>query len=476
MIETPTYPAISVQDGRAIAPKASASMVAALSLMVVAVLWFAGNGPLLRLAIPAIAAFLGLVLYLNHPILYVQYALWVWFLTPLLRRVVDWRFGWSDPNIVLLSPLLVSGVAGLAFLRKDGKAWREIPVVFVLCGAAILYGFVVGMLQRPSAETAYGLLNWLCPLLFGLHLYLNWPEYEQHRAAISNSFLWALLILGVYGIFQFLAPPAWDRYWLENVTLDINGSTFGQPESLLVRVWSTANAPGPFANIMMVGLLLLLVTRSPLKLPAAVAGYISFLLSMVRTAWLSWIVGLFWILKSAKPRVMVRVVLSILILLAFLLPAVSDPRLALVIKDRLTTFADLEHDASLGARLEMYRQLLGHVASDPFGHGLSNEQIVHGYAVDSGILAAALSLGWLGMILLSLGMVSIFVRGEQYLTYGDDFVRAAKAILIVFLVQLVGGNIFVSVTGAMFWTFTGMYLAARKYHEDLGSPLVLQYP
>jgi len=43
----------------------------------------------------------------------------------------------------------------------------------------------------------------------------------------------------------------------------------------------------PFANAMMAGLLLLLMIRSTLKLPAAAAGYVAFLLSMVRTAWLA---------------------------------------------------------------------------------------------------------------------------------------------------------------------------------------------
>ena len=79
---------------------------------------------------------------------------------------------------------------------------------------------------------------------------------------------------------------------------------------------------------MMVGLLLLFGLRSRLKLPAAVAGYISFLLSSVRSAWLGWVVGLFWIVKNASARVIVRIVLSIAFLLLCLLPVVSQPHLA----------------------------------------------------------------------------------------------------------------------------------------------------
>jgi hypothetical protein len=466
MIETSTYPVVAVREAGAVTPKSSLGMVAGLSVGVVVVLWFAGNGQLLRLAIPAMAAFLGLVLYLRYPILYVQYSLWVWFLAPLVRRVVDWRFGWEDPNLILLSPLLVAGLAGLAFLRKDGKAWSDIPVGFVLCGAAILYGFAVGMLLNPSAETVYGLLNWLCPLLFGLHLYKTWSQYETYRSAIGRSFLWGSLALGLYGIYQFLLPPAWDRFWLESVKAAMTGGSFGEPEPLLIRVWSTMNAPGPFANTMMVALLFLFVVRPPLKLPAAVAGYTSFLLSAVRTAWLSWVIGLIWILKNSKPRVMVRVILSGAVLLVCLLPLLSDPRMANVIGDRVKTFTDLKSDDSFGTRREMYRVLTNDAIDNPFGHGLKNLEISHGMAVDSGILAIIFSLGWLGSMLFAAGIVSLFLKKNPSMPANDDFPVVGKAIMIAILAQIVGSNVFVSVTGAMFWMFTGMFLAAGKYHVE----------
>ncbi|MGH9550674.1 MAG: hypothetical protein ACRD3W_14940, partial [Terriglobales bacterium] len=250
MIETRAYPAIGIHGAHAKPLQPGVGIVAASCVTVVATLWFAGSGHLVRPALPAVATLFGLFLYLRRPILYVQYALWVWFLAPLARRVVDLRFGWMESNVVLLAPLLVSGIAGLTLLRKRGHLAGDIPAAFVLCGTAILYGFVVGAFLRPSVETAYSFLNWLCPMLFGLHLYLNWPEYRQYREAISRSFLWAVLIVGVYGVYQYLSPPAWDCYWLENIRVGSPGSSFGAPEPLMVRVWSTINAPGPFANTM----------------------------------------------------------------------------------------------------------------------------------------------------------------------------------------------------------------------------------
>ena len=185
MIETRVCPAIGIPSGRARASEPGVGIVAAGCVMVVAILWFAGSGHLLRLAVPAIATLFGLFLYVRRPVLYLQYVLWCWFLAPLARRVVDLRFGWMESNVVLLAPVLVSGIAGLTLLRRTERDGGAIPVAFVLCGAAILYGFVVGVLLHPSVETAYAFLNWLCPLLFGLHLYLNWPQYQQYRDAIA---------------------------------------------------------------------------------------------------------------------------------------------------------------------------------------------------------------------------------------------------------------------------------------------------
>ncbi len=470
-----TYPAMSLPGGRTEGSQAEVGIVAASCLVALAVLWFGGRGPALRVATPGIATVLGLFLYLRHPILYVQYALWVWFLAPLVRRVVDLRFGWVDPNLILLAPLLVSAVAGLTLIRRNEVGGR-FPAAFVLCGTAILYGFIVGTVQHPSVETAYAFLNWLCPLLFGLHVYLSWPEYPQYSVAIRRTFLWAVLIVGVYGVYQFLNPPAWDVYWLENIRVGAPGSSFGVPEPLMVRVWSTINAPGPFANMMMVGLLLLFSVRSRLKLPAAAGGYVSLLLSTVRSAWLGWVVGLFWILKDASSRVVARIVLSVVVLVVCLVPVVSEPHLANVIGTRLESFSDLGHDESLGARARMYRVLTGEALSDPFGQGLNNLEAAHGMAIDSGLLTLVFSMGWLGSVLFGAGMLSLFLQRGRAFEKQDEFLSVCKAAMIAILAQVVGGNVFVGITGALLWMLAGIYLAAHKYHSYAAMAVAEEMP
>jgi hypothetical protein len=470
MTETRAYPEIALAENRSAIRSLGNGLAVGLSVVVVAALCVAGKAQLLRGAIPIAAMLVAVTLYFLKPVLYIQYSLWAWFLAPLARRIVDWKFGYTDPNLALLAPFLVSGIAGLTLVLPARRKHTGIPAVFVLCGTAILYGFVVGMVVRPSAETVYGLLNWLCPLLFGVHIYLNWPSYEGHRRAIGRTLLWALLILGLYGIYQFFAPPIWDRVWLENGSIGQISPSFGQPEPLRVRVWSTMNSPAPFANAMMAGLLLLLTIRSALKLPAAAAGYLAFLLSMVRTAWLGWFVGFFLMLKNINPRVIIRIFLSAVVLVICLLPLLNDPRLATVIGDRVKTFTDLGHDESFGDRLEMYRVLVSDAASNPFGHGLKNLEVSHGFPVDSGILVMVFSLGWLGTFLYALGIMSLFLKTQPAPEIQDEFYKAGKAIVIAMLAQLIGANIFVNVTGAIFWTFTGMLLAASPYHAQSSQP------
>jgi hypothetical protein len=432
------------------------------SVLSLAFLYLGGNATLLRVAFPAAALLVGLVLYVTYPIWYAVFALWLWFITPMLRRLIDWHFGYVEPNFVLLAPLLVSGLGGLTLLRQNQKqTTQNLPAPFVLCSGAILYAVVIDLIQHPSQETVYGLANWLCPLAFGLHFYLTSERYEQHRAAITKTFLIAVPLLGLYGIYQFIAPAGWDTFWLINISITDISPSFGQPEPFLIRVWSTMNAPGPFANTMMAGLLLLITARSPLKLPGAVAGYLSLLLSVVRAAWLSWMIGFLLILKNVNPRAIIRIFLSLMLLIACVLPLASDPAIGNVVWDRVNTFTELHRDGSLQERTQMYRVLLADALDTPYGFGFKNRGDLHGFAGDSGILVALLSLGWLGSALFALGILSLFF-GFGSVDATDQFAISAKGIVVALFAQIIAGNIFVGVTGALFWMFAGLRLAAHK--------------
>ena len=114
-----------------------------------------------------------------------------------------------------------------------------------------------------------------------------------------------------------------------------------------------------------------------------------------------------------------------------------------------------------GARLEMYRVLTAEALSEPFGQGLNNQDVLHGLAIDSGILIAVFSMGWLGRAMFGAGILSLFLHRKGP-GRDDEFLRVGKAAMIAMLAQIVGGNVFVSIVGVMFWSMAGMCLAGQR--------------
>jgi hypothetical protein len=421
----------------------------------------------IRIAIPALALLVALRLYVKKPAAYLSFTMWVWFLTPLVRRLVDWQWGWTDPNLILLSPLLVSSVGILSILAPSRIRKLEVPPAIFFCVAGVLYGFVIGILMHPSAEVVFGLLNWLSPLLLGLHVALDWRNYEQNKATVMNSFVWGAGVLGIYGLYQFFVAPPWDAFWLQNVTSGLTDPSFGRPEPMMIRTWSTLNAPGPFAGVMSAALLVLIVSRSRWKVPISIVGFSSFLLSAVRAAWLGYVIGLILLLRRLSPKSLIRVLASMLAVASCMVPIIlySFGSAKMDIVDRLKSLAELKQDASFREREDMYRAITAKILHEPFGTGLQNQQVVQNLPVDSGILATLLSLGWLGALLYLLG-VALTIWGTGRVKSQDSFVLACRAVCLSGLAQYVGANIFVGLGSAVFWICASSTVASTRWEQQ----------
>ena len=464
----------SGSPGRAVAPRPTPArlpwFLAAACLLLIVGLGAAGQAAAVRLAIPGGATLVAIALYLRRPIAYLHFTLWTWFLTPLVRRLVDWRFGFEDHNLVLLAPLLVSAVAGLTLLRERPRSGTVRLTPFWLCIAGILYGFAVGVLRwglhtseaKSAGEIFYALLNWLAPLLFGLHLCIRWRRYREHRDAIQKSFLWAVILLGLYGVYQCVHPPAWDTTWLEHMIADLGDESFGRPEPYQIRVWSTLNSPGVFANVLMAGLLLLFSVRSRLKPLAVAAGYSAFLLTLVRTSWLGWLVGLVVLARSSRGREIPRLLASLLLLPVLVVPLLLNAQFATAVSERLQTFQSTGHDESLLDRTEEYRALLTSLAADPFGEGVNNAETWHGYIMDSGIIRLLYGCGWLGTALLLGGLVLGMRSIPSGRLSGDPMASVYHAVLLAMMCELLSGNCFVGSAGAILWTCIGLGVSLRS--------------
>lgn len=420
-----------------------------------------GTSNLLRLVFPMGSLVVGVFLYKQYPLLYVGFTWWLWFITPLLRRLVDWRTGiWDTQGLMLLSPFLVTLVTLATFLQYLPRAYRWGGLPLILCFVGVFYGLLVGLVEDSLAEVARALLDWLPPMLFGFHLFVNWRNYPSYRQNIQRSFLWGVLVMGVYGVVQYVVAPDWDRFWLTNA-IAIGGNCFGQPAPFQIRVWSTQQSPLHFGATMTAGLLLLLNSQAILRFPASAFGYLAFMLTLVRTTWGGWFVGLVTYTTSLKPRLQMRLIITMLVIGICIAPLISIDTFSGIINDRVSSISNVEQDASYQARKEMYDTALNDALMEPLGKGIGN-----GGFGDSGILNALFTLGWLGGIPYLGGIVLIFFNMFQgYKGHLDPFASAARAISISFLSMMVNSNYIVGSPGVIFWGFLGMVMAAQKYYQ-----------
>ena len=420
----------------------------------------AGAGSILRLAYPAGAFAVGVFLYWRYPVLYIGFTWWILFLTPLVRRMVDYRSGWDPQGLMLVSPLLVTLVTLVTLLRHIPNAYRQGGLPFILAFIGVVYGFLIGLIQGSPAVTVRSLVDWLPPIIFGFHLLMNWRNYPSYRQNIERTFLWGVLIMGAYALVQYMVAPDWDRFWLKQAQ-EMGGTSFGHPEPFKMRIWSTLNSPGPFATVMMAGLLLLFNSQETLRFPAAGFGYFSLLLSLVRSAWGGWFVGLVTLLGTQKLRRQMSLIITILVVAACVFPLTTMEPFSEVINSRVQTLSNVEEDGSYQARQFVYKQLIEKALTEFLGEGLGSSNLA-----DSGILPILLELGWLGAIPYLGGVIlllfNLFQSSKAPL---DSFISATRAICLSYLMMLLMGNTLTSSPGMIFWGFLGLAIGGHKYYQ-----------
>jgi hypothetical protein len=442
-------------------------------LLLIATCYFGGAAGLLRLVFPATSLLVAVFLYLRHPILYIGFTWWIWFLTPFLTRLVDYRIGWDPTRQMLVAPYLVVFVTIATFIKHLPRAVHQGGLPFVLGFIGVFYGCLIGLIFNQPISVIRGFLDWLSPIIFAFHLFMNWRDYPSYRQHIQRVFLWGVLILGAYGIYQFVVAPEWDRYWLIESKMFTSA---GDPVPFGMRVWSTLHSSGPFGSVMQAGLLLLFTSSGPLIFPASAAGYLSFLLSQVRTNWGGWLLGIIIILGSVKARIQMRLIMIILVMAMCVVPLVTIEPISKVVTTRLESFSNLEKDSSFQDRSATYERSLNLALSTGLGSGLGNTWKVNEktgqievVVIDSGILDMFFTLGWFGAIPYVGGLILILVSVSQY-TEGqfDSFVSASRAIGISSCAQLIIYSGMLSVSGMIMWGFLAMAMAAHKYYRHQG--------
>jgi hypothetical protein len=441
----------------------SAWMVILGFALFLALSFLVGAGRFLILIFPLGSLAIGIFLYLRCPLLYTGFTWWMWFLGPLIRRIIDYQSGYLTYGPWTLTPLLVTSISSATLVKHLPTAHKLGGLPFLLSIGSLFYSFLIGLVENSANAVVNDLLAWLCPILFSFHLFVNWRDYPSYRENIKCTFLWGTLVMGIYGIWQYLVAPEWDRFWLINT----GTNSFGKPEPLGIRVSSTLNSPQSFANVMMAGLLLLFANQGSLRFPAAGVGYLAFLLSIARSAWLGWLTGLTSFMLSLKSSLQIRLLITIAAAALFVMPLTTIEPFSTVITSRLETLSHApEEDVSFQARAQGYSELLNLALSEFSGKGLGHVIVSDSIGrADSTILPMLFSLGWLGTIPYLGGLILLFLKLFQAPERRfEPFASCAFSIALGVFVQFGFNLITDGPIGMVLWGFLGIAIAAHKYY------------
>lgn len=436
-------------------------------------LYWSENAALLQYAYPVAALAIGALLYLARPSLYLGFVLWIWFLTPFVRRLIDYQAGFSFISIVMLTPFLVTALSLFTLFRHGSllQQPRYRPIGLVLLG--LLYGYLVGVAQVGFYGATYDALLWFTPVLLGFHVLVHWEAYPLSRQVVRSAFTWGVLLLGSYGILQFIVVPAWDAYWM----IGANMGSIGKPVPFGLRIFSTLNAPGPFAVMLIVGLLLLFDGRGLLARFAAVPGYVALLLTLVRSAWGGWVLAVLFLIVRLRGHLRGRlvVVLGVSVLLSLPLLTMYSP-ITERVQSRAETLGDISEDGSFQARTNLYRNASATALTNPIGAGMGSvgkaTKASEGSAesFESGVLAIPYVLGWPGTLLYGLGLVLLCLEAvKTRASDTDQFAVIGASIVFAFSGMMLLGNMLIGIKGIMYWIFLALVLAARAYYGDRAS-------
>jgi O-Antigen ligase len=442
-------------------------------VILTAMLLLVHQGQLLLLAFPAGALVLGFVLYVVAPPLFLGFAWWLWFLTPEVRRIVDYQTAWHVTSTIMLAPYLVSGLSLLTACHRLPLLRRREMAPFAGIFAALAYGTLVGVIKESPPAAIFGFLTWGVPAALAFHIASIPETYPDLSRSLLRTFVWGGLVMGAYGLIQYFVMPDWDAYWLLNVDMQNQGLPLPQE----VRVFSTMNSSGPFAFVLMTSLLMLFVGGGPLRLPAAALGYSSFFLSLVRAAWIGWSIGLVFLAIRLRGRARIMLVTAALGTTIVVVPVVMLSPFAETISERFATFGTLEDDESYQDRREFYRDFLTVAVTTVEGAGIGSTgvstKLTYGsepskYAnFDSGLMQVPFVLGWFGSAAYIIGIL-LLMRTVAFSPSAphDRMAVAARAIALSFLLLMTFENSLVGVEGATFWSFLGLALAAVRHERS----------
>jgi hypothetical protein len=421
-----------------------------------AFLVLAHAGSLLNLAFTPLAFAVALALFRLRPSLYVEFVLGVWMLAPLVRRLADWRSDFHALSPIMVAPLAVTAISAIsawnALAYFDSR--RFAPYFAII--AILVWGCLVGVLQNGPLPASYDFLNWVCPALFAIHLLSSPQSVGTNADAVFRALTYGVLVTGVYGVLQYFALPDWDQQWMAATAAEM--TSIGEAVAMRVRVFSTMNSPGPFGEFLAAGLLALFAARGRVRWLAPAPGLAALTLSLLRTAWGGFVVGLMVLFACAPMRRRARMIIGGVAFIALATPLLVEGPIAETFQSRIATMANLQADDSYLARQDFYNSFFATAASSIVGVGLgkaglasrlsSDDATLGEYGVfDSGVMNLMFAFGLAAPLLGGL-IIFLFFRGAIAGRRTPQGI-ACIAIAAATLTEMISNNTLAGVTGML---------------------------
>jgi hypothetical protein len=415
----------------------------------------------LRLLFPVAACLVGYHIYKRNESYYLSFVLWIYMLTPLLRRVVDWRTAYQEQSMILLAPLLLTLLPAIHLRSRLAEVSPLVRTVALLTLSGIAFGAGVGMIKHPGMAVILAAATWSAPIVlcvFAASIRERWVLVR----VLSRTLLWGVLIMSLYGVYQFMIAPPWDTYWLRQISNDSVAPSFGQPKPMAIRVWSTMNAPGALAVFLSTTLVWLGIGDGFFLVFVSVMGYITLALTLARAAWMQAVLALIIFACGCRRRTSLITSISMLLVGGLATYLFIHEVQFSGLSSRIQTLSSLGSDESAHERQAMYGYMNGLIVSTPLGVGLQSLVEVHGYPIDSSLILLFYMLGWMGASCYLFGFLYLLAHVASSLRSFSGAQVAAAAVTLACATQILTGDVLYRQGGIVFWLFAGIWASVSS--------------
>ena len=440
------------------------SLVICSVLLIPCVLHAVNLAPVLRVAYPAMNLALGALLFARRSPWFAAHCVLLFCFVSLVRRLVDDQAGFDPASPVLITPYLCCLFLGLAFVEYWARPRPQYLGAFLVLLLAILYGALLAVLQGAVIAAAIDFLKWGAGPLFAVYLLARRDQHSQERQLIEQTLVWAGAFMGLYGVFQYLAPPSWDLRWMQGVA-ELGMDSIGRPEPYALRVFSTMNSPGSLGAVLSAGILVAFKRPLHIAVPLIICMLAGIALAQYRTIWAATLLGVLLLVLTRPGVFRPANVLAAMAVLAGFAATTLVPQIRETLAQRAGTMTNLRADQSGEVRLNQYRALTrdeGLIVGEGLGQiGVARRLSgMHRVILDSalieiwrglGVIAGTAYLGAMACL-----VVSLFRRAPDVAQH----LHFDRAVVVAAWAQLPMGSVHTGENGIFAWLFLGLGLAA----------------